>query len=90
MSVETRPLCALALALSFLALSALGQEGTAVITGEVFDVTGARIANARAELHPERSGIGAILNAADAQGVYRFSGLGAGQYTLRLSSPGFL
>jgi Carboxypeptidase regulatory-like domain len=81
---------ALTLGVIIFPFSALAQDGTAVITGEVHDSTDARVAHAKAELRRERSGVGAISNAADAEGVYNFSGLRADRYTLKLSCPGFL
>jgi len=64
------------------------QVGTATISGVVGDRWGARISHARAELQASGSETKVYKAEADGQGQYRFSGLPAGDYTLKLASPG--
>jgi len=73
---------------SFLA-SVSAQDGTASITGEVTDTTGARIPNVSVELTLEQTLRTAYRSSADGNGVYALSGLNPGEYTLALSTPGF-
>lgn len=53
------------------------------------NLNGAAIAQIKAELQPEESHQVIIRTTADDAGVYRFSNLPPGRYTLRLFSPGF-
>jgi hypothetical protein len=65
------------------------QTGTAALTGEVTDSTGAVVPHARAELRLEQPPGTAYQSSTDALGVYKFSGLPSGVYSLSLSIPGF-
>ncbi|MBZ5632401.1 MAG: carboxypeptidase-like regulatory domain-containing protein [Acidobacteriia bacterium] len=58
----------------------------ASLTGTVVDETGAYIAHAALDLD---SGANKYQVHADDTGVYKFSNLSAGEYTLRVGSPGF-
>jgi hypothetical protein len=78
------------LALFFLLiLPALAQEGTASLTGKVRDITGAGIAGALAELQLVHEPYSVMQANADDVGVYRFSSLPVGEYTLTFRSAGF-
>jgi hypothetical protein len=55
----------------------------------VKDITGAGVRGTVTELEPERAPINRYRTASDAGGVFRFAGLPAGEYTLRLSTGGF-
>jgi hypothetical protein len=67
----------------------VGQEGTGSLTGKVQDLTGAAIAQAWAELTSGNPPAVVSKTQADTFGVYRFTGLPAREYTLKLLSPGF-
>lgn len=85
-----RLICALVLSVSCTLCLAMAQDPTAVITGEVVDINGSKIVNAKAELSPDGSETSVVSSVTDGSGVYRFSGLHAGQYTLKLSRNGFV
>ena len=76
-------------AFAVLPLASANNEA-AVITGELVDVNGAKIAHAKVELRLGRKNARMKTGATDDRGIYRFSGLRAGEYTLKLSSPGFM
>jgi hypothetical protein len=67
----------------------VGQEGAASLMGKVQDLTGAAIAHAGAELISGNPPTVVSRTQADTSGVYRFAGLPAREYTLKLVSPGF-
>jgi hypothetical protein len=75
--------------LCFLALSSVAQDGTASLTGIVKDITGAGVPGTRAELSLESAPDTKFEAITDAMGAYHFSGLPAGDYTLKLLCPGF-
>jgi hypothetical protein len=74
------------LALLLIPFSAPAQEATASITGAAVDVTGAYIPKATVVLD---SGTRKYQIQADDAGVYQFSNLPAGEYTLTLQALGF-
>jgi hypothetical protein len=71
-----------ATAISMLVLPLIAQDGTASLTGKVQDTRGEGVAGTLAELNQFQA-------VADAEGVYRFVGLPAGEYRLKLSHSGF-
>ena len=80
-------LCGLAAALVFsLSLNALAQGG-ATITGRVTDDRGASISGAEVRLRT-RNGV-QLFARTDEQGVYKFTGLGPGDYLLEVKAQGF-
>jgi len=78
-----------ATAICILVLPSVAQDGTASLTGKVQDAAGAIIPGVIAELGLERAPISRFRAVTDGAGIYRFSGLPAGEYDLRLSSMGF-
>jgi hypothetical protein len=82
-----RAVLAAATGACLLAIAATPQGQTATITGKVRDITGAVISGATAEISSQISGT--LKTTADDAGVYQFSGLAPGQYTLRLFRAGF-
>lgn len=70
-------------------MMSLAQNRTAVLVGEVHDVTGALVPGTVAELKLETSPGSAFKTEADELGVYRFDNLPQGDYTLKLRRPGF-
>ena len=76
----------LRLAVFLIPAVALAQEGTARLTGAIVDTAGAYIAHAAVELD---SGTRKYQAQTDDAGVYRFSNLTAGEYTLRFAPEGF-
>jgi hypothetical protein len=70
-------------------MTALAQDGTASLTGRVRDVTGVDIPGALAELRLVHEPYSVRQVNADDSGAYRFSGISAGQYKLKLESAGF-
>ena len=75
------------LMLIFLVATAVAQEN-AELTGVVTDPNGAIIPNASVSLTLQASGE-ARHNATDTAGIYTFSNLRVGNYTLTVTSPGF-
>jgi len=75
--------------LCMLFLPALTQDGTASLTGKVGDFTGAVIPGVLAELRLVHEPYSVMRANADDAGVYRFSSLPIGEYTLKLGSAGF-
>jgi hypothetical protein len=67
----------------------VAQEQTSSLTGKVRDVTGVGIPGVVLELKAEKAPSGEFRSAANSDGVYNFYGVPAGQYTLKLASPGF-
>jgi hypothetical protein len=65
------------------------QEGTALITGTAVDPMGAVIPGVSVDLALARSPGSAYHGSTDGNGVYGFSGLAAGEYTMTLSIMGF-
>ncbi len=76
----------LAMAVLLLPFSSPAQEATASLTGTVVDETGAYIAHAALALD---SGANKYQVHADETGVYKFSNLPVGEYTLKVQMPGF-
>jgi Carboxypeptidase regulatory-like domain len=74
---------------AYLVLPSMAQDRAASLTGKVKDVTGAGVPNTTAELESESAPISKFQAIADAAGLYRFTGLPAGDYDLKLSEPGF-
>ena len=75
--------------LGILAISAAAQSLTSGdVTGTVSDPSGAVVGNATVTLKNNQTG-STQSHAADAQGVYRFSLLAPGSYTVSASSTGF-
>src|ERR1700712_557166 len=64
-----------------------GQE-TAILTGTVFDPTGASVPNAQLTLTNVATGQRRTTNS-NATGLYSFSDVGVGEYNLTASSTGF-
>ena len=71
-----------AIAMCMLVLPSVAQDGTASLTGKVQDVRDVGVPGTLAELNQFQA-------FADAAGVYRFAGLPAGEYRLKLSQSGF-
>jgi hypothetical protein len=67
----------------------VAQDGTASLMGSVRDITGVGVSRAYAELQSENSQGRAFRVQADDSGTYRFSHLAAGEYSLKLGSPGW-
>lgn len=67
----------------------VAQDGTASLTGKVQDISGAIIPGFVAELESVQAPINRFRTVGDAAGAYRFSGLPAGEYDLKLSRNGF-
>jgi hypothetical protein len=84
-----RALLIAAIALGMLTLPSSAQDGTASLTGKVQDITGAIIPGFVAELESEQAPGNRFRTVGDAAGVYRFSGLPAGEYDLKLAQAGF-
>jgi hypothetical protein len=78
---------ALVFAILLLPFSAPAQEATASLTGTVVDRTGAYIPHADVELD---SGTNKYKIQADDTGVFQFSNLPAGEYTLTILVRGFI
>jgi hypothetical protein len=78
-----------AIALFLLALPLVAQDSTASLTGKVTGITSAGVDGTVAELESERAPIRRFRAVADAAGEYRFAGLPAGDYDLKLSGLGF-
>jgi Carboxypeptidase regulatory-like domain len=70
------------------ALASAAHDGSASLMGKVKDITGAGVPGTVAELSLESPAI-QFRAAADSNGVYRFSGLQLGAYTLQLRRAGF-
>lgn len=84
-----RALCSVLISVYLLTLTSVAQDGTASLTGVVKDITGVGISGTHAELRSETASDRSFRTAADSTGVYHFSGLLTGEYTLKLSGPGF-
>ena len=69
--------------------SGSAHDGTAILTGSALDRSGAVIPDVRVELEREHSAGATYRSSTDGEGVYAFSGLSAGEYTLTLSTLGF-
>jgi iron complex outermembrane receptor protein len=65
----------------------MAAQQTAVLSGQVFDPTEAPVPGAKVEL--SRGPAAARAVATDREGRYRIEGLDPGEYTLRVSIPGF-
>jgi len=62
-------------------------QAQVVISGVVTDQTGAAVAGAKVELVPRQAAARSAVT--DGEGRYRFDGLQAGDYTVRVAAPGF-
>jgi hypothetical protein len=67
----------------------VAQEGTASLAGIVKSITGTGISGTLGELWSERGTGSYFRTTADSAGVFRFSGLPADEYFLKLGSSGF-
>jgi carboxypeptidase family protein len=76
----------IALAILLIPFSSHAQDTSASLTGIVVDQTGAVVVHADVELS---SGTNKYKTQADETGVYKFSNLPAGEYTLKFSGNGF-
>jgi hypothetical protein len=72
-----------------LTIAALGQNRQATLTGGVQNILGEGIAHARATLVSEPSQRLVADFEADGTGLYRFSSIASGEYTIRIAAPGF-
>lgn len=70
-------------------LASVAQDGAASLTGKVKDITGAGVPGTVAELFLESARESKFRMTADSKGVYYFSQVPAGIYTLKLLRPGF-
>ena len=84
-----RELCIAAITAFFLCVPSVAQDATATLTGKVQDLTGAVAVPSEVELWSANPPEKAYRTRADTSGVYRLSGLPAGEYSLKLSTPGF-
>jgi hypothetical protein len=64
-----------------------GQDGTAVLRGQVTDPSGAVITNASVVITPAAGS--PVTTHTNAQGIYELKGLAPGKYTLSIIAPGF-
>lgn len=64
------------------------QAGTGAVSGVVFDPTGAVVANAQVTLVNQATGV-ARKTQPTAAGVYTFSAVPVGTYTVSVTAPGF-
>src|SRR5271165_361572 len=78
----------LALCLVFATGSAFAQANSGDLTGKVFDSSGAAIPTATVTATNDETGIKTTTQVSN-EGVYRFSNLPAGKYTLSASATGF-
>ena len=81
-------LCALCLCLSFFSGTAYAQANSGDLTGAVLDSSGAAIPNATVEALNDETGVKYTAQT-NASGVYRFSNLPVGRYTLTAAASGF-
>jgi hypothetical protein len=72
-----------------LTLPCSAQDGTARLTGKVRDSTGVAVPGTLAELRSESAPETVYRTVADSAGVYHFSMLPTGEYTLKLSIAAF-
>jgi hypothetical protein len=84
-----RAICSGLIGVCLLTLPSVAQVGSAGLTGKVKDITGAGVSSAQAELLSETVSDRRFRTSADSTGIYHFSGLPTGEYTLKLFSPGF-
>jgi len=73
---------------TFLTVCALAQTHTATINGAVTDAHGAAVAGAEVVAVQDATGVRRIVLSNDA-GIYAFSGLSIGRYSLSVEKPGF-
>jgi iron complex outermembrane receptor protein len=85
--VKVASMIAMLLLLSLYSVSAWAQSGGGVVEGRVRDERGANIAGAEVRLR-SREGL-RLFARTDQDGVYNFSGLGAGDYILEVKARGF-
>ena len=71
----------------FLALPLAAQIDRATLTGVVMDPTRSAVATAHVSLHAEATGIDYTLT--NSAGVYTFTGLPVGRYTVSMNAVGF-
>jgi hypothetical protein len=81
-------LCVLCLCLTFFSGSAYAQANSGDLTGAVLDSSGAAIPNATVEALNDETGVKYTAQT-NASGVYRFSNLPVGRYTLTAAASGF-
>jgi len=77
-----------ALFLVVLRFTAVAQEGTAIIQGNVVDASGAVLPGATVTVIDEETGVSRSA-ATDSAAHYRFPALQSGVYTIRVEHPGF-
>src|SRR5665213_2361534 len=75
--------------LGLFSVLALGQSGTASLTGKLIDITGAGVSPVRIELESEQSPGKSTYTEPDASGEWSFSNLLPGEYMFSAVSPGF-
>src|SRR5579863_3206916 len=81
-------LCVLCLCLTFFSGSVYAQANSGDLTGAVLDSSGAAIPNATVEALNDETGVKYTAQT-NASGVYRFSNLPVGRYTLTAAASGF-
>jgi hypothetical protein len=72
-----------------LTVASSGQDRRATVIGSVQDILGKGIAQARATLMSEPSQRTVANAEADESGLYRFTSIPSGEYTIKLAAPGF-
>jgi len=83
--VEGKHFC---ICITFLSASVWAQATSGDVTGTVFDATGAIIPNATVVANNDATGVKTAVES-NVGGVYRFTNLPAGRYTLLASANGF-
>jgi Carboxypeptidase regulatory-like domain/TonB dependent receptor len=81
-------LCVFCLCISFCSGTAWAQANSGDLTGSVFDSSGAAIPNATVVALADETGVRTSATT-NAGGVYRFTNLPAGRYTITASATGF-
>jgi hypothetical protein len=84
-----RALFTAAIAVCLMMGSSAAQDGTASLTGQARDILGQGLPGTLAELESTQAPVALFQTVADTGGAYRFSGLPAGEYHLKLSRIGF-
>ena len=89
--IQIRPFTAVRLAAAFLfasALACVAQTSTSIISGTIFDNSGAVIAGAIVTASNEATGT-TLKQISNGTGTYAFPSIPVGQYTITVESPGF-
>jgi hypothetical protein len=79
----------MAIGVCFLATPSTAQESTASLAGRVEDVRGVGIPGTHADLHSGKAPFQTYRGVADDLGMFHFSSLYGGEYTLELQQAGF-